>query len=100
MIPIMPSLLILFFTPKYFSLFYFYINFILALYVYYQSTKYYFPDMKNIKDQYFHEKYKTFERDDLHMLSLFRLYHSFLNYFWFKVILAGTCLIFVWAGLK
>ena len=99
MIPVIPSLLVLYYTGKTFSIFYFTLNFILALVVYFQSTKYYFPQMENIKDQYFHENFKTYERDNLHLISLFKIYHGFLNYFWFKAILAPFFLMMIWVGI-
>lgn len=87
MIPIIPSLLVLWYTGKTFSVLYFAFNFLLTLYVYYKSTKFYFPNMKDKKAQYFHENYKVFERNELFMLSLVKIYHGLLNYVWFKFFL-------------
>ena len=99
MIPFIPCLLILYYTGKTFSLFYFTINFILALGIYSKCTKFYFPDMSDINNQNFHENYKTFERDELHHISLLKIYHGMLNYFWFKAILTSLCLVLVWVGI-
>jgi hypothetical protein len=100
MIPVIPSLLILYYTGKTFSLFYFTLNFILALVVYYKATKYYFPDMNNVEDQYFHENYKTFEREELHMISILKIYHGLLNYFWLKAFFAAFFFVMIWVGVR
>jgi len=100
MIPVIPSLLIIYYTSKNFCLFYFTFNLLFALLVYYRVTKYYFPDMKNVTNQYFHENYKTFERDELHFISLFKIYHGLLNYFWIKAFSAFFLLAMVWLGIR
>ncbi len=100
MIPAIPSLLILYYTGKNFCLFYFSLNFLLALVVYFKATKYYFPRMKDIKEQYFHENYKTFEREELHTISLLKIYHGFLNYFWIKSFSTVFFLSLVWLGIR
>lgn len=99
MIPVIPSVLVLIYAGKSFCIYYFSINLIITLFVYYQATRYYFPNMKDKKNQYFHEKYKTFERDELHMISLIKLYHGFLNYFWFKAFFGILSLAMVWLGI-
>ena len=99
MIPLVPCLLVLYFTGRTFSLFYFTINFILALGIYSKCTKFYFPDMSDTHNQNFHENYETFERDELHMISLIKIYHGMLNYFWFKLIGASICYFFIWVGI-
>ena len=100
MIPILPSLLIIYYTGKNFTLFYLSLNLFLTLLVYYKASKYYFPHMKNIEEQYFHENYKSLEREELFMISLFKIYHGFLNYFWLKTFFSLICFFLVWFGLK
>jgi len=55
--------------------------------------------MADINNQYFHENYETFERDELHFISLIKIYHGMLNYFWFKAIGASICLVLMWVGI-
>ncbi len=111
-----PVLLVIYLLPYKFVLFYFVFNYLLAVFLYCESTKFYFPHMKFKKDeienfektktnekfmnQYFHEKYPSFQRRELTSISLGWIYYGTLNYVWFKAILAPLILFCIWLVLK
>lgn len=105
---IFPSLWILYYCSKPFVLFYFILNYFLAVLIYVKSTKCYFPLMKNIslnkeentKKQYFHEDYPAFNRIELHNINLFSIYYGTINFFWFKAISSVLALALIYVTLR
>lgn len=109
-------LLILYYLPLNLVLFYFIFNYFVALYTFWNCTKFYFPHMKFRKEeienfeknktsekfmnQYFHENYKSFQRKELSSISLGWIYYGALNYLWIKLSFMIFSLFCIWLALK
>jgi 1-acyl-sn-glycerol-3-phosphate acyltransferase len=111
-----PLLFILYFFNKYFIIFYFVLNYLLAVLIFLKATNCYFPHMKFTKEetehyqkihpekkhknQYFHEDFESFGRTELSSISFFWIFYGTLNYFWIKAISAAFCVLMLWFVLR
>ena len=87
-------LYILYYYSKTFSLVYFILSYLLAFFIFHKHTKYYFPDLEDKIDPFYHHKYQGFYRKDGHHISFRRILWGVLTYLWIKVILTLiVCLV-------
>lgn len=111
-----PLLIILYFFSKNFIIFYFILNYFLAILIYFKASACYFPHMKFKEDelkrheenkandgpkkQYFHEDYPSFNRVELTSITFGWIYWGVLNYFWYKTVAAIFSLFLAWVRTK
>lgn len=79
-------LFVLYYFSRFWALTYFIMSYLVAVFLFVKSTKYYFPDFKNKENPFFHKDYPGFNRTDGHHVTFGRVLYGVLNYFWFKII--------------
>lgn len=86
-------IIVIYLFSKWTCIAYLTISYLLSMYVYVKSTKYFYPDLTDLENPYYHEKYKGFKRSDGHHISLGRILWGVLGYLWIRIILIA--IIFV-----
>lgn len=83
---------VFYYFSRFWTMLYLISSFILAVFLYVKSAKYFYPNTKD-EEPNFHKEYIGFNRIDLHHFSFGRILYGVLNYYWIRLVL--NCLAFV-----
>ncbi len=76
------------------------LSYLIAVFLFLKSTKYYFPNLANMNNPNFHKSYEGFNRTDGHHVTFGKILYGVLNYFWLKLLLFSIAVVGFYLHLR